>query len=103
MKMSAESLLQMENNAEAAEQLLKSLANANRLKLLCQLVGGERSVGDIEQQVGLSQSALSQHLAKLREQGIVSCRKEGTTVYYQLVSEPALQIMKLLHGVYCRE
>lgn len=103
MKLSARSLKKMEENADAAEQLLKSLANANRLKVLCQLVGGERSVGELEQQLSLSQSALSQHLARLREQGIVTSRKDGTTVYYRVVSEPAMQIMQLLHGVYCQE
>lgn len=101
MKLAAQSLGKMEKNAEAAEQLLKSLANANRLKVLCYLVDGERTVGELEQQLELSQSALSQHLARLREQGIVTCRKDGTTVYYKLVSEPAKQIMQLLYNVYC--
>lgn len=101
MNMTAQTLQQMQDNADAAERLLKSLANANRLKILCQLVAGERCVGELEQRVGLSQSALSQHLAKMREQGIVICRKEGTTVYYRVASQPAMDIMIVLHSVYC--
>lgn len=99
--MTAPSLQTIQDNVEAVERLLKSLANANRLKVLCLLVVGERSVSELEQQVGLSQSALSQHLTKLRKQGVVSCRKDGTTVYYRVISEPVLQIMTLLHAAYC--
>lgn len=103
MNMTPQTLQQMQDNADAAEQLLKSLANANRLKILCQLVAGECCVGELEQRVSLSQSALSQHLAKMREQGIVTCRKAGTTVYYRVASQPAMDIMIVLHSVYCSD
>lgn len=101
INLSADSLEQMRLNAAEAEALLKSLANANRLMVLCHLVNGERNVGELERLVGLSQSALSQHLARLREQGILACRREGTTMYYRIADEKAMQVLGLLHGIYC--
>ncbi|EGN75949.1 Putative transcriptional regulator [Idiomarina sp. A28L] len=95
------SINQMQENASAAESLLKSLANSHRLMVLCHLVNGEMSVGELEKKVGLSQSSLSQHLAKLREQNIVGFRKEGTTVLYRIADEKALQILESLHGIFC--
>lgn len=95
------SINQMQENASAAESLLKSLANSHRLMVLCHLVNGELSVGELEKKVGLSQSSLSQHLAKLREQKIVGFRKEGTTVLYRIADENALQILESLHGIFC--
>ncbi|MFU8783918.1 ArsR/SmtB family transcription factor [Aliidiomarina sp.] len=95
------SIEQMQVNAGAAEQLLKSLANSHRLMVLCYLVNGEMSVGELEKKVALSQSSLSQHLAKLREQKIVGFRKEGTTVLYRIEDEKALRILESLHGIYC--
>ncbi|MCL5254657.1 MAG: metalloregulator ArsR/SmtB family transcription factor [Gammaproteobacteria bacterium] len=91
----------MEINATAAEALLKSLANSHRLMVLCYLVNGEMSVGELEKKLGLSQSSLSQHLAKLREQKIVGFRKEGTTVLYRIEDEKAMTILESLHGIYC--
>lgn len=101
MKLTPLSIEQMRLNAAEAEALLKSLANASRLMVLCHLVNGERSVGELERLVGLSQSALSQHLARLREQGIVASRREGTTMYYRIESGQAMQVLGLLHGIYC--
>ncbi|WP_367118131.1 ArsR/SmtB family transcription factor [Aliidiomarina sp.] len=101
MKMTSISIEQMEINATAAEALLKSLANSHRLMVLCYLVNGEMSVGDLEKKLGLSQSSLSQHLAKLREQKIVGFRKEGTTVLYRIEDEKAMTILESLHGIYC--
>lgn len=95
------SVEQMLENAGEAEKLLKSLANSHRLMVLCYLVNGEMSVGELEKRVGLSQSSLSQHLAKLRDQRIVGFRKEGTTVLYRIEDEKALQILESLHGIYC--
>ncbi|MCH8501106.1 MAG: metalloregulator ArsR/SmtB family transcription factor [Aliidiomarina sp.] len=99
--MTSISIEQMEINATAAEALLKSLANSHRLMVLCYLVNGEMSVGDLEKKLGLSQSSLSQHLAKLREQKIVGFRKEGTTVLYRIEDEKAMTILESLHGIYC--
>src|SRR5690554_7024470 len=101
IKMTSNSIEQMRANATAAENLLKSLANANRLMVLCHLVNGELSVSELERLVGLSQSSLSQHLAKLKQQNIVSNRKEGTTVYYSLKDRDAARILQQLHAIYC--
>ena len=73
---------QMDAQVEAAAELLKSMANPQRLRVLCLLLEGERSVGQINEQIELSQSALSQHLAVLRESQLVNTRREAQTVYY---------------------
>lgn len=91
----------MEGHAEAAARLLRSLANPHRLMVLCALSAGEMSVGELNAVVPLSQSALSQHLAVLREESLVSTRREGQTVYYSVPDSPALQILEVLHGAYC--
>ena len=87
--------------AEAA-RLLTALANESRLAILCELVDGERSVGSLVEAVGLTQSALSQHLAKLRAAGIVTTRREARTIYYRLASAPAEVVMQTLADIYCR-
>jgi DNA-binding transcriptional ArsR family regulator len=87
--------------AEAA-RLLGALANERRLAILCELVDGERSVGRLVEAVGLTQSALSQHLAKLRAAGIVTTRRDAQTIYYRLASDAAGSVMKTLADIYCR-
>jgi len=87
--------------AEAA-RLLTALANESRLAILCELVDGERSVSRLVDAVGLTQSALSQHLAKLRAAGIVATRRESQTIYYRLASEAAGSVMATLAEIYCR-
>ncbi len=101
MKMDTLTILQMQKSALAAEGLLKSLANGHRLMVLCHLVNGEMSVGDLEKKLEVSQSSLSQHLARLRGQGIVEYRKEGTTVFYRIADEKALRILDTLYKLYC--
>ena len=91
----------MKNNAGQAVGLLKQLANENRLWILCQLLEGELSVGELNQRVELSQSALSQHLAKLRQDGLVSTRKQGLNVYYSLGNPSVAKVLETLHGIYC--
>jgi DNA-binding transcriptional ArsR family regulator len=93
---------QMQKNAAQAEALLKQLANANRLMVLCHLVSGEKTVGELAEAVGLSQSALSQHLAKLREAGLVESDKRGLSVYYRICSMEAQALLSVLHLIYCR-
>lgn len=93
---------QMQKNAALAEALLKQLANANRLMVLCHLVSGEKTVGELAEAVGLSQSALSQHLAKLREAGLVESDKRGLSVYYRICSMEAQALLSVLHLIYCR-
>ena len=92
---------QMRAHASNAAQLLRALANDKRLMLLCLLVDGEHSVGELNAKVELSQSALSQHLAVLREDGLVTTRREAQTIYYALASGPAQRIIETLHGIYC--
>ena len=91
----------MRSHAGDAAQLLKALANENRLQVLCLLAEGERSVGDINALLDLSQSALSQHLAVLRADGLVTTRREAQTIYYTLVDGPAQRILGVLHDIYC--
>ena len=92
---------QMDGKAEAAAELLKAMANAQRLRVLCLLVEREQSVGEINARVRLSQPALSQHLAVLRETGLVETRREAQTVYYSLVDGPVRALIGTLHAVYC--
>jgi DNA-binding transcriptional ArsR family regulator len=92
---------EMENNADQAAQLLASMANSRRLMVLCHLVEGECSVGALAQRVGLSQSALSQHLARMRSQGLVAARRDGQTVFYRLASTEVRALLETLHRLYC--
>lgn len=84
-----------------AEELLKALANGHRLMILCELLNGERSVTALEDVVPLSQSALSQHLAKLREGGFVATRREAQTIYYSLADARAARLIEVLHELFC--
>lgn len=91
----------MAGHANEAAQLLRALANPHRLLVLCTLAEGERSVGELNELVPLSQSALSQHLAVLREDGLVETRRDAQTIYYTLSKGPALTVINALHSVYC--
>jgi DNA-binding transcriptional ArsR family regulator len=91
----------MQRNATDAVNLLKGLANESRLMIMCVLSEGEVSVGELNQRIKLSQSALSQHLAVLRDQDLVQTRRESQTIYYRLADTAALSIIELLHDVYC--
>jgi DNA-binding transcriptional ArsR family regulator len=91
----------MQKNAADAVSLLKGLANESRLMIMCVLAEGEVSVGQLNRRINLSQSALSQHLAVLRDQGLVKTRRESQTIYYRLAETPAMNVIELLHDVYC--
>ena len=91
----------VQEHADEAAALLKALANDQRLLVLCALLDGPLSVGDINQRVPLSQSALSQHLAVLRSAGLVTTRRESQTIYYTLAPGPALKIMEVLYVAFC--
>lgn len=93
----------MQANAAEAAALLKSLAHPARLLVLCTLVKGEKPVGDLVYLTGLSHSALSQHLAKLRAQKLVRAEKRGLMVYYQLASPEVEAILSTLYLIYCRK
>lgn len=91
----------MEAQAEAAAGLLKAMSNPQRLRVLCLLLEGELSVGEINSKIALSQSALSQHLATLRESALVNTRRQAQTVYYSIGSGPVHDIIRTLHAIYC--
>ena len=91
----------MAQHAAAAAELLKALAHPARLLVMCRLVDGEASVGELQQQIGLSMSALSQHLAVLRELALVNTRRQSQTIFYSLADGPALGVMQALYDAYC--
>jgi len=91
----------MQAHATEAARLLKALSNEKRLLILCLLVEQEYSVGELNTRVDLSQSALSQHLAVLREEGLVHTRREAQTIHYSLAPGPARQVIATLHDIYC--
>lgn len=88
-------------HARSASGLLKVLANPHRLQVLCVLAEGELSVSALNERIPLSQSALSQHLARLRDDGLVATRREAQTIFYSLRTGPALDIIRVLHDHYC--
>lgn len=94
----------MAERAQEAEDLLKRMANKNRLMILCVLAEeDELSVGSLNEKVPLSQSALSQHLSVLREAGLVTTRRESQTIFYRLGDERSEPVLHALHKVYCEE
>lgn len=92
---------QFEAAAAQAARLLRALGNERRLMILCQLADGERTVGQLTPAAGLSQSALSQHLAVLREEGIVATRREGQNIWYRLADPAALKLVSTLAEIFC--
>jgi DNA-binding transcriptional ArsR family regulator len=95
-------LKRLEKNAHRACDLLGAMANTSRLMILCQLANGEKSVSDLQPAIGLSQSALSQHLAVLRRRQLVRTRRAGQSIYYSLASGEAAAVMETLHEQFCR-
>ena len=98
-----EGLEQIQRHAEDAADLMKALGNKSRLLILCSLVNQERSVGELNEIIPLSQSALSQQLARLRQQGLVQTRRQSQTIFYSLNPGPVHQVIRLLHEIYCEE
>jgi ArsR family transcriptional regulator, virulence genes transcriptional regulator len=91
----------MQTNACAAAAFLKILANDRRLMILCELLKGERSVSELEEIVGLSQSALSQHLARLRRSHLVKTRRESQTIHYAIADPGVTKVIGVLYDLYC--
>jgi DNA-binding transcriptional ArsR family regulator len=91
----------MQLHAADAAGLMKALGNESRLMILCLLAEGERSVSELNAIVPLSQSALSQQLARLRQHGLVDTRRESQTIYYSLNAGPTDRVINLLHDIYC--
>lgn len=100
-KPAASPALQMTERAHEAAELLKAMANPQRLRVLCLLIEREMSVGEINALVDLSQSALSQHLAVLRDKELVTTRREAQTVYYSVHDGLVHDIIAALHGAFC--
>lgn len=91
----------LQSNARRASTLLKAMSNERRLLILCYLTEGEKSVGELEELVDLSQSALSQHLARLRRDKLVRTRRSAQNIYYSLNGHEAQTVMATLHGLFC--
>lgn len=92
---------EMDKSAMAAADLLKSLASPWRLKILCQLLEGEKAVGQLAQLLGARDALVSQHLMLLRKDGLVSNRRNGQTIYYSIASDAAAQVIRTLYGIFC--
>lgn len=97
------SVAALRRNADQVASRLALVANAKRLLILCELVKGERSVGSLQAAIGLSQSALSQHLAKLREADMVATRREGQTIFYRIVDPDLEALMAALYDAFCKD
>lgn len=101
MEVASFDLEQMQDSATKACRLLKVLSNPDRLLILCELSQGEKRVGEIEDNLGIMQPTLSQQLTVLREEELVTTRREGKNIYYQVASPQALAVMKVLYQEYC--
>jgi DNA-binding transcriptional ArsR family regulator len=95
-------LVGLEGKAEEASRLMTAMANAKRLMVLCHLLGGEKSVGELADIVGLSSAALSQHLGKMRALKLVGTKRDGQTIYYQLASREVREVLETLYRLYCQ-
>ncbi len=96
-------LMDLQCSAAEAARLMRAMANEKRLILLCHIYGGERTVGELSGLVGLSQSAVSQHLARLRADDLVRVRRQSQTAFYSLACEKVARVIGTLHQVYCGE
>ena len=92
---------EMERGVSAATALLKALANPQRLRILCQLAEGEKTVSQLMENVRMRQAAVSQQLQRLRAENLVTARREGRHVYYRLSDPAALEVIRTLHRLYC--
>lgn len=92
----------LQRNARKVAPILKAMANPSRLMIVCQLAEGERSVGELEDAVGLSQSGISQHLGVLRREHVVVTRRDRQTVFYSLASRDIVALITTLHDVFCK-
>ena len=97
----AQSMAEAAKNAEKASHFLKTLANENRLLILCHLASGERSVSELEEVLAIRQPLVSQQLARLRADNLVSHRRSGKTIYYSLASEDVRRVIEAIHALFC--
>lgn len=91
----------MQSAAGAAEEMLKALANRHRLMILCQILESPRTVGDLAVALGLRVPAVSQHLAVLRRDKLVTARRDGQAIWYSVASSPARRLVETLYDIYC--
>ena len=87
--------------AQKASELMKTLGHKDRLMVLCHLTSGEKSVGELARLLDIPQSPLSQHLARMRKENLVSTRRDAQTIYYRIASPEAAAIIETMHGLYC--
>jgi ArsR family transcriptional regulator len=92
----------LRHNAPAATRFLKALANRNRLMILCNLIDGEKSVGQLERSLGLRQPTMSQQLARLRQAELVETRRDSKSVYYSIADRDIGDVLDVLYGKFCR-
>lgn len=97
--MSGDDLL--EGDIKRASELMKMLASEARLQILCRLVDGERSVGQLAQACGVAQPTMSQQLKRLKDAGLIDSRREAQTIYYRLAGTEAAAVLETLHRLYC--
>ena len=93
---------EMAENAQSAASYLKTLAHEGRLMILCHLGTGEKSVGELEDLLNIRQAAVSQMLARLREEGLVEPRRDGKTIYYSLADDKTEQVIGMLYNLFCK-
>ena len=93
----------MASAAQKASDLMKTLGHKDRLMVLCHLTAGEKSVGELAGLLDIPQSPLSQHLARMRKESLVTTRREAQTIYYSIASGEAEQFVSLMHELYCSE
>lgn len=93
----------LRERAGEARKLLKSLANTDRLLLMCQLSQGEMNVGELERELGIEQPTLSQQLAVLRREALVATRREGKQVYYRIANDKAMAVIEILYAQFCAD
>ena len=101
LKVPMKKTVTLEDRAEEAAALLLAMANPRRLLVLCSLLEKERSAGDLAEVAGISAAALSQHLTKMRAQGLLQSRRDGQTIYYSLAGSDVRAILQTLYGLFC--
>ena len=94
---------QMNEAADRASALMRTLGHKGRLLILCQLAGGEKSVGELSDSLDIPQSPLSQHLSRMRKEGLVETRRQAQSIYYSLKADEAGKIIECLYGLYCAD
>jgi DNA-binding transcriptional ArsR family regulator len=90
------------NSSDRASEFLKSLANSQRLRILCLIMEGERPVGEIADAIGANQSSVSQNLALMRREGLIVPRRSGQTIYYRLADKKLVKMFRLLNDMFCK-